>query len=173
MSGGAGRQFPAALAVYAVLAGCTTMQPVEVAAPEPVAAQQPGEPPSVPPPAARRSDVEYLLSYFVQLRKLSTPELAREHDAARHAYTGTRSDYNRVRLAMIMTLPNTSFHDEPRALDLLEPLARTSAAPLSGLALLLASQLQERKRLDATAQALQYKLDALKSLDRSLIERKR
>ena len=172
MSGGARARFPTALAVCALLAGCTTMQPAEVTEPEPTVTQQPSEPPP-PQPAARRSDAEYLLSYFVHLRKLSTPELAREHDAARRAYSGTRSDYNRVRLAMIMTLPNTSFYDEPRALDLLEPIARTSAAPLSGLALLLASQLQERKRLDANAQALQHKLDALKSLDRSLIERKR
>ena len=162
------------VAAWMMLGGCAIFQPAEPApepTPEPVT--QPSDPP--PAPLVRRpvSDAETLLSYFSQLRKLSTPELAREHDIARQAYGGARSDYNRVRLAMIMTLPNTAFYDEPRALDLLEPLARNSGAPLSGLALLLASQLQERKRLDANAQALQQKLDALKSLERSLIERKR
>jgi hypothetical protein len=158
------------LVACALLAGCTTMQAVEVAEPEPVT--QPSQP-TAPPAAARRSDAENLLYYFAHLRKLSAPELAREHDAARQAYGGARSDYNRLRLAMTMTLPNTSFHDEPRALELLDPLARNSGSSLSGLALLLASQIQERRRLDASAQALQQKLDALKSLERSLIERKR
>ena len=119
------------------------------------------------------SDVEHLLTYFSQVRRLSGADLAREHDAARQAYGSSRSDYNRVRLAMIMTLPNTPYYDEPRAFEVLEPLARNSGSPLSGLALLLASQIQERRRLDANAQALQHKLDALKSLERSLIERKR
>ncbi len=101
------------------------------------------------------------------------PELAREHDAARQAYGRARSDYNRVRLAMVVALPNTSFYDEPRALDLLDPIAKNAESRLSGLASLLVSQIQERRRLDANAQALQQKLDALKSLERSLIERKR
>jgi len=70
-------------------------------------------------------------------------------------------------------VPNTAFYDEPRALDLLDPVARNGDPRLSGLAALLVSQIQERRRLDATAQALQQKLDALKSLERSLIERKR
>lgn len=165
------------LVAGALLTGCTTMQAVEVAEPEPVA--QPSQPPALPagpepvPVPVPVSDAENLLYYFAHLRKLSPPELVKEHDAARQAYGGARSDYNRLRLAMTMTLPNTAFHDEPRALDLLDPLAKNSGSPLSGLALLLASQIQERRRLDANAQALQQKLDALKSLERSLIERKR
>jgi hypothetical protein len=74
---------------------------------------------------------------------------------------------------MVMALPNTPFADEPRALDLLEPVARNTEGRLSSLAVMLVSQIQERRRLDANAQALQQKLDALKSLERSLIDRKR
>jgi hypothetical protein len=154
-----------AFAVWGLLAGCTAMQPVETAEPE-----QPAQPAD---PRRSVSEAEQLLSYFALVKKLSAPELAKQHDAARQAYGGTRSDYNRMRLAMIMTLPNTSFYDEPRALDLLEPLARNQGSALSGLALLLTSQIQERRRMDANNQALQQKLDALKSLERSLIERKR
>jgi hypothetical protein len=84
-----------------------------------------------------------------------------------------KSDYNRVRLAMVVSQPNTSFHDEPRAIELLEPVARSPGGQLSGLAVLLVSQIQERRRLDASAHALQQKLDALKSLERKLLERKR
>ena len=155
----------AVFALCSLLAGCTTAPSMQVGEPEPPA--QTSEPRRAP------SDAETLLSYFAQLRKVSPPELAREHESARQAYGGTRSDYNRVRLAMVVSLPNTPFYDEPRALDLLEPLSKTSGAQLSGLAFLLVSQIQERRRLDANAHALQQKLDALKSLERSLLERKR
>ena len=166
MSGGARARYPAGmLAACALLAGCTTAPGVQVAEPE--LPPQPSESRRVP------SDAENLLSYFAQIKKLSAPELAREHDSARQAYGGARSDYNRVRLAMVVSLPSSSFYDEPRALDLLEPLARNPGSQLSGLAFLLASQIYERKRLDAHAQALEQKLDALKSLERSLLERKR
>ncbi len=159
----------AAIAACALLAGCGTTPSLEVAEPEPPKAPAP----RVSKPPRQVSDAETLISYFAQLRKLPVPELAREHDAARQAYGLAPSDYNRTRLAMVITLPNSPFFDEPRALDLLEPLAKNAEAQLSGLAALLVSQIQERRRLDANAQALQQKLDALKSLERSLIDRKR
>ena len=159
-----------ALAASLLLSGCGTLQPpVQVTEPE---VRKPAPPPPVPQPR-QSSDAEALISYFAQLRKLSAPELAREHDAARQAYGRAKSDYNGVRLAMVVTLPNTPFYDEPRALDLLDPIAKNGEPRLSGLAWLLVSQIQERRRLDANTQALQQKLDALKSLERSLIERKR
>lgn len=159
-----------ALAACLLLAGCGTLQPApEVAEPEARTVQ-----PAPPVPQPRQSsDAETLISYFANLRKLSGPELAREHDAARQAYGRARSDYNGMRLAMVVTLPNTPFYDDPRALDLLDPIAKNGDPRLAGLAWLLVSQIQERRRLDANAQALQQKLDALKSLERSLIERKR
>jgi len=154
-------------ATAAVLAACTLLGAC-AAAPE----APPAVPESPAPPVeARRtpSEAENLLSYFAQIRRLNAPELAREHDLARQAYGGARSDYNRVRLAMVVSMPNTPFNDESRALDLLDPLTKSSASQLSGLALLLVSQIQERR----SAHALQQKLDALKSLERSLLERKR
>ena len=179
--------FPAAFAACALLAGCGVLKPLEVAEPEPEqttpAAVTPGEaaepaaPVSVPvaPSTVTRpaSGAENLLTYFTQLRKLSGPDLAREHDSARQAFSTGRSEFSRVRLAMVVTLPNTPFYDETRALELLDPVWKNSESQLSGLAALLVSQIQERKRLDANAQALQQKLNALKSLERSLIERKR
>jgi len=165
-----------------MVAGCAVFKPaaeVPEAEPEqtPPAATTPAEP--VPaearalPGAARPSGADNLLAYYTQIRKLSGPDLAREHDFARQALGNGRSDFNRVRLAMVVTLPNTPFYDETRGLELLEPVWKNPESQLSGLATLLASQIQERKRLDANAQALQQKLNALKSLERSLIERKR
>ena len=161
-----------------LLTGCGIMQPagpevqpgVEVVAPEPpkaVPAVIQGTQPRQP------SETENLISYFAHLRKLPGSELAREHDAARQAYGRARSEYNGMRLAMVVAVPNTPFTDDPRALDLLDPIARNADSRLSALAALLVAQIQERRRLDANAQALQQKLDALKSLERSLIDRKR
>lgn len=119
------------------------------------------------------SDVDSLLGYFQYVRKLVPSDLGKEHDAARQALQSARSDFNRVRLAMLLSLPGTAIADEPRALELLEPVAKNPSGELCGLASLLAANLQERRRLDASAQGLQQKLDALRSLERNMIERKR
>ncbi len=151
-------------ACAALLAGCAALRGIE--AQEPAPWVQAGS----PQPA---SNVESLLLYYQHVRKLSGAELGREHETARQAYIQSRSDFSRVRFAMVLSFPNTAFSDEARALELIEPVFRNQNGQLQGLAYLLASHLQERRRLDANAQGLQQKLDALKSLERSMIERKR
>jgi len=148
----------------AIAAGCGVLRIAEPLEPAPWV--QPG----TPQPA---SDTESLLSYYQHLRRLPGAELGREHETARLAYTRARTDFNRVRLAMILSLRGTAFTDEAGALGLLETVAKHEGGRLQGLALLLGSHLQEQRRLTASAQGLQQKLDALKSLERSMIERTR
>jgi hypothetical protein len=74
---------------------------------------------------------------------------------------------------MVLSQPNAAFADDGRALELLDPVAKNPGARLQGLAQLLSSNLQEQKKLNASVQGLQLKLDALKSLERNLIERNR
>jgi len=119
------------------------------------------------------SDTESLLSYYQHLRRLPGAELGREHETARLAYARARTDFNRVRFAMVLSQPNAAFADDGRALELLDPVAKNPGARLQGLAQLLSSNLQEQKRLNASVQGLQQKLDALKSLERNMIERNR
>ena len=119
------------------------------------------------------SEAESLLLYSQHLRRLAAADLGKEHETARQAFTQSRSDFNRIRLAMVLALPNTALNDESRALELLDPVTRNQNGQLQGLANLLVAHLQERKRLDTSMQGLQQKLDALKSLERSMIERKR
>ena len=147
-----------------LLAGCSGFPGAE--SQEPVA----WAPAGTPRPA---SDADKLLAYFEQIRKLPAADLGKEHETARQAFATGRSDFSRVRLAMLLSLPGTPVSDEPRALDLLEPVTKNPGAELHRLAVLLAANLQERKRLDANAQGLQQKLDALRSLERNMIERKR
>jgi hypothetical protein len=138
-----------------------------------------------PPPTPKVSEVELLLADFERLRRLSPSEVVREQDAARSAFGQSRSDAARVRFAMALALPGQGAGEDTRALDLLEPLVKNPAAALHTLAFLMASYIQESRRLatqlqgaqqsvqglQQNVQALQQKLDALRTLERSLTER--
>jgi hypothetical protein len=166
------------------LAGCGILPGLEnqEPAPEQPAAEQGAAPeqagqapaPKTRPEARRQhSEVDDLLAYFQYIRKLSATELGREHDTVRQAFLYSRSDFDRMRLAVLLSLPGAAVTDEQRALELLDPVAKNPVSKLGPLAMLLASNLHERKRLDASAQGLQQKLDALMLLERNMIERKR
>ena len=132
--------------------------------PEPAPWVQPGPP---------GTDVENLVQYYGHIRKLAPADLGREYETVRQAYNRGRSDYNRVRFAMLLSLPGAPFSDDARALDVLEPVLRRGNGRFYPLAQMLGAHLQEQKRLNASVQGLQQKLDALKSLERSIIERSR
>jgi len=158
------RLFLLVIGCAAIVAGCGVLRIAEPLEPAPWV--QAG----MPQPA---SDAESLLFYFQYIRKLSGADLSREHDVARQAYARAHTDFNRIRLAMVLSLPGTAFYDDTRALDLYDTVAKHEGGRLQGLALLLSSNLQEQRRLTASAQGLQQKLDALRSLERSMIERSR
>lgn len=117
------------------------------------------------------ADTGAALAYHARVRKLSGTELAREQETARRAYVKSRSDGNRMRYALALAVPDAPAADEARALEALEPLTRNAASPLHGLALLVTAFLQEQRRLDAQAQGLQQKLDAMLELERSMTGR--
>lgn len=140
-------------------AGCGVLRSVE-----PGAAPDPWVRTGGPRPV---SDSESLLMYFEYVRKLSAADLAKEHDTARQLYARTHSDFNRVRYAMLLSVPGSAFSDDARALEALEPLLKNRDAALHNLAFVVSAQIQEQRR----GQGLQQKLEALKSLEKSLIER--
>ena len=155
----------------ALLASCSTPQEVETQ--EPDLAVETHEPVLTLKVQRPISDVESLLLYNRHIGKLKENQLSGELEISRRAYTREHSNFNRVRLAMLLGLPSTTLSDDARALELLEPVAKNESGELSALAALLAAQIRDRRRLDATAQDLQQKLDALQSLERSMMERKR
>ena len=112
-------------------------------------------------------DSESLLMYFEYVHKLPSAELAKEHDAVRQLYANSSSDFVRVRYAMLLSVPGAAFSDDARALEALDPLVRNADAALHNLAVMVSAQIQEQRR----GQGLQQKLDALKSLEKNLIER--
>lgn len=141
---------------------------------------------------SRVSEIDAVLSEFERLRKMPTADFAREQELARQVFVQSKTDVARVKWAMTLSLPGTTPTDETRALELLEPLLKNAVSPLRGLAFLLAASIQEQRRLSAQALGLQQnmkaleqsnqtlqqnllgyqqKLDALRTLERSLTER--
>jgi hypothetical protein len=179
--------------VVLAVAGCVVPPPTEPEQPPPPSKPEessaPGESPESearvePPPRAeipariRSEDLERLLSYFEHVRKLPAAELVRESESARAAFMRGRADFDRMRLAILISIPNTALNDDQRAADLLDPLVKNQSSSLHGLALVMSAHLQERRRLETgmqglqqNVQRLQQKLDALMSLERSLIDR--
>jgi hypothetical protein len=138
--------------------------------------------PTVPQPQAPAPPVneeeQQALALLVDLQRYaveSGDDLKRELAAANLALTRTRSDVNRIRLAMLLTLPTAGPPDDLRALSLLEPIVGRSgnASPLKQIAAVLYAQITERSRSVREEQrktaAAQEKLDALRAVERSLL----
>ncbi len=151
------------LLLLLMLAGCTVLQPTDPGA---------GTPPPVKETThADNGEAARILAYYAQSRQLAGAELLREQDSARRELVRSRSDANRLRYALLLTLPGTPAGEEARALEVLDPVTRSNDGALRGLAALVTASLQEQRRLETSAQALQQKLDALLTLERNMTGR--
>jgi hypothetical protein len=148
--------------------------------PQVVIVQSPPQAPAQQQPAAPQINEEeqQALSLLVDLQRYAVEageDLRRELAAANLALTRARSDANRIRLAMLLTLPTAGPPDDARALSLLEPIVgRTgNASPMKQIAFLLYAQITERARSVREEQrktaVAQEKLDALRAIERSLL----
>ena len=113
------------------------------------------------------------------------PELAKIYDRVKQNFAQNKSDANRIRLVLLLTLPNTSFRDVPSALHLLNEWPRDSkhVNNLQSFRNLLAALLAEQQRLSNNleeasqklkeeqkrADTLQNQIDAIKSMEKNLI----
>jgi hypothetical protein len=87
-----------------------------------------------------------------------------------------RGAYGRVRLALLLALPGTAFNDDARAASLLESLAGAGASesppgPMQQFAGLLHAQIGERLREQRRTAQLKEQLEALKAVERNIIQR--
>jgi hypothetical protein len=121
---------------------------------------------------------QQVIALLVDLQRYATAtaeELRRELAAAIQAVNRTRTEANRIRLAVLLTLPAAGATDDARALALLDSVAGKSPinTPTRQLAVVLYAQINERLRdvgeeKKKTAQA-QEKLDQLRAVERSLL----
>ena len=167
-----------------VLAACTSLppeppQPIPVpSVPAPVITPEPSPEPSIEPlPPAAPTVIFQLppsvraLEYFSRIRARPVRELRLEYESVRQSFAVSRSDQDRVRLALLLALPNAPFGDESQALELLEPLTRDSANDYQPLAQLVSTLLVEQRRRASHATALQQKLDRIMALEKELQRR--
>ena len=136
----------------------------------------PAAPPIAQPPVSEEE--QQALALLADLQRYvsdSSDDLRRELAGANAALARTRTDANRIRLAMLLTLPAAGPPDDARALSLLEPLVGKTgtSSPLKQIASLLYAQIVERARIVREEQrrtaAAQEKLDALRAVERSLL----
>jgi len=180
--------------VAALLTACAAPKrpsPPPVVVPPPEPAPVLVEPPrpevklEVPPaPEPQHSDLDRLVLQFDSVRRMQGAEAAKELEQARQAFNRAKTDYNRIQLALLSLLSNTGGRDDAKAAALLEPMLKDAQKDKSGsgglraFAVLLYSQIAEEHKLEdrmkeeqKRADALQQKLDALKEVEKSLIER--
>jgi hypothetical protein len=131
----------------------------------------------VPAPQVTEED-QQALALLADLQRYSGESaeyLRRDLAAANQAVARVRSDANRVRLAVLLTLPAAGPPDDARALTLLDQVAGKTpgTSPLKQIAAILYAQINERARgvteeRRKTA-AAQEKLDQLRAVERSLL----
>jgi hypothetical protein len=149
--------------------------PPAAAAPAPIIIVQ--EAPAAAPPV--NEDEQQALALLADLQRYAgapADELRRELASVSQASNPrVRTDVNRIRLAVLLTMPNAGPADDARALGLLESVAGKTggASPLKQLAIVLYAQIAERMRTvgeERKRSALaQEKLDQLRAVERSLL----
>ena len=134
------------------------------------------EAPAAPPVNEDEQQTLVLLADLQRYATAPTDELRRELASVNQASNPrVRTDVNRIRLAVLLTIPNAGPPDDGRALALLESVAGKTggASPVKQLALVLYLQIAERVRNVAEERkrsaAAQEKLDQLRAVERSLL----
>ncbi|SEK55875.1 dihydrolipoamide acyltransferase [Nitrosovibrio tenuis] len=177
------RQALQILPIVILLTGCSTV---------PTLSTLPENQPSPCPPSevVVSGQMDDMMQYYDSLRKQSSPELIKVYDRVKQNFGQNKSDANRIRLVLLLILPNTSFRDVPSALHLLnewprdpKPANNNHNNNLQSFRNLLAALLAEQQRLSNSmdesshklkeeqkrADTLQHQIDAIKSMEKNLI----
>lgn len=131
---------------------------------------------------AHGDDLTRLLRLAERVRTMSEPGQRREHALAQRAFTREANGYNRLRLALLLTLPDTPFQCDACARDLLRDYPTTSGADTDTarfaawlrdsterrLQLQLALETERKQR-----QLVSQQLEKLKAIEQRLNDRDR
>lgn len=126
------------------------------------------------PPREDMRQLSELVLDGQRVTRLDAEQQKRELAAANKAYASDKRDtYARVRLGMLLSLPGTAIHDDARALALLQPYADADASGgvLRQFAALLHANVTERAKTQRRADQLKDQLEALRAVERSIIDR--
>jgi hypothetical protein len=144
----------------------------------PVPAAPAGVEASPPSPAPVNEEEQQTIALLFELQRYtgeSNDELRRELSAAMQALNRARTEPNRIRAAVLLTLPGAGPPDDARAIALLESVSGKTpgGSPIKQLAAVLLAQIAERVRGMSEERkksaAAQEKLDQLRAVERSLL----
>ena len=105
-------------------------------------------------PGRWRSDADLVILFYNRARDLKPEELAKELDSVKQAFETSKSDIDRMRLALLLSMPNAGFRNDAAAIEVLHPLVQNQqreSANLQPLAVWLYSGLvrpAEVKRIE-------------------------
>lgn len=140
----------------------------------------------LPPAGGEAAQVSDIVAAAVSAARATPEEQRRQLAHAQQNFAAVQDDANRARLAAYLTTLPVPLRDDARALALLEPLAvRKPETPLSQFAGFLAAGAAERQRLvremrasekreeaaEERATTLRQQVEALKSIERGILER--
>lgn len=182
--------------ILLLLAGCTAApkRPAPPPAERPRAETTPPErPATTPPPASMTFDRERhaddeLLVYARRLIEMSPENQKKEQAQIMQALGRNKKDsFNRLKAALIYSLAGSRYRDNARALSMIAELQRDKPMEddLGALVALLKDFVEDRQKLEEQAARLaqkardeqrraddlQLKLDALKNIEKTLIDR--
>lgn len=143
----------------------------------------------LPPPSASLAEVDAVMAAAVQAGRAPAAEQKGVLSRAEQQLVADPSPINRLRLGTLLATLPEPLRDDARAAELLEPIADASAPGVGRFAALLSSQVSERRRAardaekvarqreandkerDKREEALKQQLDALRSIERGILER--
>jgi hypothetical protein len=133
--------------------------------------------------------VDGIVAEALKAARAPAPEQKAVLAAAQAAFEKNPGAANRLRLATLLTVLPPPLRDDTRAGELLESVANASSPGYGRFAALLAGQLSERQRLarelerdkrdrervdkerDKREEALRQQIEAMQSIERSILER--
>ncbi len=164
-----------------ITSGCAPLSPSQARHPKPA---------QVRPPSAKPQELEELLAFTIQLNRLTAADLVKEYDALRAIPEQDRGDDKLLELSLLLSQPGFPLRNDATALQMLQAREKQKVDLDSGLMPLihwLSTTLQERVRLAGSvtecgnqlhdekkrADTCSDKLDAIRKMEDSLIERNR
>ena len=129
-----------------------------------------------------------VVRYYTYLGSLNEANLFNEYQIARSHFAASNGISDRLKLVLLLTIPNTSFHNPKEAINLLKsrPVETTNnSSEFSGIAnlldMLLTQQQQTNEQLTdlkkslaeerSHSKLLQEKIDAVKNMEIKMIQR--
>ena len=123
------------------------------------------------------------MQYYASLKKLPPSGLALAHQNMALEFSRTKSESSRMKLALLLWLPDTPFRDPGAALQLLDSRQKEAGSGLESFAALFAAMLNEQAASASSAHKLEgqlkaerkqssdlrKKIDAIKKMEKNMI----